>query len=171
MHRAQEKLNELEGLEVRIDRSLELRYVGQSFEINVSLPENPDNAINKNDIMAKFHVLHEELYGYSDTAEPIELVNVRISAFAVNPKPSLVRRESQVKKEIDIQTADILSPVEKVRETYQIVHRADMKPGDGFQGPCLMLSQNSTALIPKGWVGSIDTDGTIQLKKGEPFSH
>ncbi len=167
MHRAQEKLNELEGLEVRIDRSLELRYVGQSFEINVSLPENPDNAINKNDIMAKFHVLHEELYGYSDTAEPIELVNVRISAFAVNPKPSLVRRESQVKKEIDIQTADILSPVEKVRETYQIVHRADMKPGDGFQGPCLMLSQNSTALIPKGWVGSMDTDGTIQLEKGE----
>ena len=167
MHRAQEKLNELEGLEVRIDRSLELRYVGQSFEINVSLPENPDNAINKNDIMEQFHVLHEELYGYSDTAEPIELVNVRISAFAVNPKPSLVRRESQVKKEIDIQTADILSPVEKVRETYQIIHRADIKPGDGFQGPFLMLSQNSTALVPKGWVGSMDTDGTIQLERGD----
>ena len=165
--KAQEKLDELGNLKVRIDRSLELRYVGQSFEINVSLPESPDGAINQVGIVEQFHKLHEELYGYSDVAEPVELVNVRISAFAINPKPSLVRRKSHKKKEIGIQTAEILSPVEKTRETYPIIHRADMNPGDGFQGPCLILSQNSTALVPKGWIGSMDTDGTIQLEKGD----
>jgi N-methylhydantoinase A len=167
MQRAREKLDELEDLEVRIDRSLELRYVGQSFEINVPLPENPDDAIDKSGIIEQFHKLHEELYGYSDIAEPVELVNVRISAFAVNPKPSLVRRESHKRKEIGIQMAEILSTVEKVRETYSIMHRADMNPGDRFEGPRLILSQNSTALVPKSWIGSMDADGTIQLKKGE----
>jgi N-methylhydantoinase A len=167
MQRAREKLDELKDLQVRIDRSLELRYVGQSFEINVTLPEHSDDAINKSSIIETFHKLHEELYGYSDIAEPVELVNARISAFAINPKPSLVRRESHTRKEIGIQTADILSPVEKVRETYAITHRADMNPGDRFEGPCLILSQNSTALVPKGWIGTMDEDGTIQLKKGE----
>jgi N-methylhydantoinase A len=166
MNQARGKVRELRGLTVRIDRSLDLRYVGQSFEINVPLPEDSDGALNKDEILEHFHGLHEENYGYCDSNEPVELVNLRISCFAFTPKPTLVGGEMSMEMESDTQSASILSPGRKVRETYEILHRAQVKQGDKIQSPCLVLSQNSTALVLKGWNGLMDENGTIQLEKG-----
>ena len=167
MNQARGKVRELPGLTVKIDRSLDLRYVGQSFEINVPLPEDSDGALNKDEIMKHFHGLHEETYGYCDPNEPVELVNLRISCFAFTPKPTLVGGEMNMEMESEAQSASILSPGRKVRETYEILHRAQVKQGDKIQGPCLVLSQNSTALVLKGWNGLMDENGTIQLEKGD----
>ncbi|MBW1963179.1 MAG: hydantoinase/oxoprolinase family protein, partial [Deltaproteobacteria bacterium] len=68
------KFKELPSLENRIDRSVELRYLGQSFEINVPVADKGSSGLNKQDILQRFHRLHEENYGYSDTREPVELV-------------------------------------------------------------------------------------------------
>ena len=57
----------------------DLRYAGQSFELTVAL--GPDLA-------ARFHAAHEERYGYSDAARPLELVAVRTAE--VRPPPSVV---------------------------------------------------------------------------------
>jgi N-methylhydantoinase A len=166
MNQARRKVRELPGLTVRIDRSLDVRYVGQSFEINVPLPENSDATLNKDKILKRFHGLHEETYGYSDSSEPVELVNLRISCFAFTPKPTLVGGEMSKDVASEAQSASILSPGRKVRETYEILHRAQLKQGDKIRGPCLVLSQNSTALVLKGWNGLMDENGTIQLEKG-----
>ena len=166
MEKAQVKLDELPDLNVRIDRSLELRYVGQSFEINVSIPGDPKDAINKTEILEQFHKRHEDSYGYSDVNEPVELVNVRISCFALTPKPKLVRGSVDIEKKSDTRTASILTSGKKEREIYQIIDRAELEPGEKIEGPCLILSQNSTGLVLNGWSGSMDEDGTIQLVKG-----
>jgi N-methylhydantoinase A len=122
--------------------------------------------LSKDEILEHFHGLHEENYGYCDSNEPVELVNLRISCFAFTPKPTLVGGEMSMEMESDTQSARILSPGRKVRETYEILHRAQVKQGDKIQGPCLVLSQNSTALVLKGWNGLMDENGTIQLEKG-----
>ena len=166
-NQARMKVRELPGLTVRIDRSLDLRYVGQSFEINVPLPEDSDGALKKDEILEHFHGLHEEHYGYCDSHEPVELVNLRISCFALTPKPTLVGGEMSTEMESEVQSASILSPGRKVRETYQILHRAQLKQGDKIRGPCLVLSRNSTALVLTGWNGLMDENGTIQLEKGD----
>ena len=66
----------------------------------------------------------------------------------------------------DQKTTSILTPGKKARELYHILDRTGMKTGDKIHGPCLILSQNSTALVPEGWNGLLDEDGTIQLVKG-----
>ena len=58
---------------------VDLRYRGQSFELTVSLEQNPAEA---------FHRAHEERYGYADRDRPIELVAVRSAE--VTPGPELV---------------------------------------------------------------------------------
>lgn len=164
--RARTKIEELPDLQIRFDRSLELRYVGQSFEINVPISGDADAALDKDDVLERFHRMHDESYGYSDAAEPVELVNLRVSCFALTPKPNLVRGKHGAAGRADIETTDILTPGRKSRQEYRIIDRFDLGAGTEIEGPCLILSQNSTALVPDGWNGTMDGDGTIQLVKG-----
>jgi len=164
--KAQVKLDEISGLPVRMDRSLELRYVGQSFEINVPVDGRPEAGIDKGKVLAHFHRLHEELYGYSDPKEPVELVNLRVSAFAFTPKPRRVHDRAMAGKPAQAQTTAILTPGKAERERYRVLDRSELQPGQPLSGPCLILSQNSTALVPAGWGGVMDPDGTLQLVKG-----
>jgi len=167
MEKAGPKLAELTGLEIRIDRLLELRYVGQSFEINVPIESASIKGLRKKDILERFHQLHEDKYGYCDANEPVELVNARISCFALTPKPKLRHAGASVSISNGLQRASILTPGKNKRETYQVIDRAGMRPGEKIKGPCLILSRNSTALVPGGWNGVMDNDGTIRLgKKG-----
>ena len=69
---------------VRIDRAVDLRYVGQSFEIPVQVDAG---RYDKAEMLERFHRLHDESYGFSDTNEPVELVNVRLTAFGETPRP------------------------------------------------------------------------------------
>jgi len=161
------KFKELPSLENRIDRSVELRYLGQSFEINVPVADKGSSGLNKQDILQRFHRLHEENYGYSDTREPVELVNVRISCFAMTPKPKLARSRYEPFQISNAETADILAPGKRVRISHAVIDRAQLKPKERFFGPCLILSRNSTTLVSDGWSGSMDEDGTIELLKGD----
>ena len=166
MQRAREKLEELPDLPVRFDRSLELRYVGQSFEINVPISGEAEAAFHKPDVLDRFHKMHEESYGYSDLDEPVELVNLRVSCFALTPKPKLMRGNPDTGSRSEHETKAILTPGKKRREPYHVFHRNDLRPGDKIEGPCIILSQNSTALVPDHWNGAMDQDGTIELVKG-----
>jgi len=69
-----------EADELTADGEADLRYLGQSFELTVPLG---------GDLAGAFHGAHEERYGYSDPARPIELVAVRTAE--VRPGPAIDR--------------------------------------------------------------------------------
>src|SRR5258708_2490811 len=69
----------------RLERSADLRYLGQSYELNVPW--------RGRDCAKPFHVEHRKIYGYSDAARGIEIVTVRVKATIRVKKPS-IRRES-----------------------------------------------------------------------------
>jgi N-methylhydantoinase A len=166
MARASAKMQDLPAWNRKVERFLDLRYVGQSFEINVPLNPHAEDRVCKEEAIEQFHRLHEELYGYCDRKEPVELVNLRLSCFALSPKPKLVSKGGAIEETRTDGVAHILSPTEKQKEEYTFVDKASLKTSEKVNGPCIVLSQNSTAIIPKGWQGPIDENGTIILEKG-----
>src|SRR5215469_3140239 len=62
-----------------IECSLDMRYQGQGYEINVPLTPNFND---------EFHQRHERLYGYSNPSRLTELVNVRVNATGITQKPA-----------------------------------------------------------------------------------
>jgi N-methylhydantoinase A len=60
-----------------ITASLDMRYAGQSYDINI--PLHPDYA-------ALFHQAHHDLYGYHLESQPIEIVNLRVNAIGHKPE-------------------------------------------------------------------------------------
>jgi N-methylhydantoinase A len=61
---------------VTILRSVEVRYVGQSYELEVPISEPLDAAVIGR-IEAAFHARHERVYGHSHPGGEVELVNLR----------------------------------------------------------------------------------------------
>ncbi len=124
---------------LRFERSVDLRYVGQGYELEV--PMQPD-------FEATFHELHEQRYGYSDPERPTEVVNVRLRVVAPTQKPTL---ESQPLTESDLGVA-VLGDHEMVfdREPHRarLIDRDQLQPGSSFDGPALVVEYSTTTVVP-----------------------
>lgn len=160
---ARQRLEALPVRGLRLDASLDLRYVGQSFDINVPVAEGP---IRKEEILERFHRLHEGSYGYCDPSEPVELVNVRLSAFGLTPKPTPRAAETPSGGGSGAMGTRLIpdfaggSPLE-----YRLFDRSRLRCGDSLSGPAIVADSNSTAILLPGWSGRVDAHGSILLER------
>ena len=87
---------------IRLEASVDLRYVGQAYEITVPVAV-ADQLVGGADghedescdgrswaFIPAFHAAHERMYGYADPKRPVELVNVRVRGIGLTRKPDLV---------------------------------------------------------------------------------
>jgi N-methylhydantoinase A len=65
----------------RMERSLDLRYAGQAFELSVPLPAGPPSPAA---LARDFHARHLATYGHADPEGTVELVNVRLAAYGIH---------------------------------------------------------------------------------------
>lgn len=146
------------GGDIEISWSADLRYEGQSWELNTPIPRS-DRLRPKDlrDIVSGFHALHHQVYSYSEPNEVVEFVNVRVRVKGRNPSVSLPRIE-----EVPFVPEDVWK---HERDVYfdpggwiptPIFEREDLDAGSRISGPCLIEETISTALIPPGFHGIVD---------------
>jgi N-methylhydantoinase A len=149
----------------RLDRSLDLRYRGQAFELNVPAGEGALEH-GRESLEAAFHRRHLAAYGHANEAGAIELVNARLTAWGVVDTPALDRYRSET-RHLD----------EALRETRRvwfagaegpcpIWERERLPAGAAFAGPAIVEEFGATTVIPPGWRGGLDPHGNIRLERG-----
>jgi N-methylhydantoinase A len=149
----------------RFERSVDARYVRQSYELPVPVGAPPFTGSTLDDIAAAFHERHRQTYGHDNRSEPVQLVNVRLSA--IGEIPAL---------RISDKTADDAGPPQKSRRSLwfreteaieaDILDRARMPAGFTAAGPAVIESLESTILIRPGWQARMDDDGFVILTRG-----
>ena len=72
-------------------RSMEMRYLGQEYTVTVPVPSRLDTQDTLGEVRGRFDDAYELRYGHSAPTEPIQLVNLRVSALGAVPKPELAR--------------------------------------------------------------------------------
>jgi N-methylhydantoinase A/oxoprolinase/acetone carboxylase beta subunit len=134
-----------------ITLSVDVRYVGQSFEI--TLPLGPD-------YRAQFDDRHGSTYGYSNPARATEVVNVRVSAVGVTDKPSMPR--SKVRRNHRARPASF-RPGRFTGKNMKVAHHRwdDLRPGAGAPGPAVIAGGEATVVIPPGWRFTVDGFGNV----------
>lgn len=141
--------------DVCFERSADLRYVGQGYELEVPMQE---------ELEAAFHARHDQRYGYSDARRSTELVNVRLRAVALTDKPAL---ESGSVAGEDASAA-ILGAHEMVfageAVDARIVDREAMLPGMALTGPALVVEYSTTTVVPPGVDCRVDGHGNLILE-------
>jgi N-methylhydantoinase A len=135
----------------QIERSADLRYRGQSYELSV-----PWNAPwNAADPTRAFHREHERIYGYATPEREVEVVTLRVRARQRLAKPKLQRTPYG---RGDLETRRVW--LDGSWKTIPVLQRAQV-PSRDHSGPALILDYGSTTLIPPGWKYRNDRAGNL----------
>ena len=138
-----------ESPHAKIERSADLRYRGQSYELNVPW----------SGAVRKFHREHERIYGYAIPDREVEIVTIRVRARTQLPKPRQTRppgrKGSGGRRRVWVSGAWRSVPVLQREQLTSVMRR----------GPALVLDYGSTTLIPQGWRFQLDRAGNLLCSK------
>lgn len=145
-----------EGLdkdELQIHCSLDLRYQGQSYSLNLpwygDIPE----------VTSAYHRLHELRYGHVMPELEVELVNLRVQLAGPEPRIPLQFVTSD----------EIAGPEQRqlygIEEAVTIYARSQLRVGQQIKGPALISEKVSSSYIASGWVCTVHSGGSLQLSR------
>jgi N-methylhydantoinase A len=135
-------------------RSLDMRYAGQSYELNV-----PGTA----DALEAFHRLHRQRYGYADPARAVEVVTARVRGIGRTARPDLAVGETSGE---DPSAARIGEKAVLFREgpaPTGLYRREALRPGNRIVGPAVVGEYTATTLIPPGFTARVDGFGNLRI--------
>src|SRR5262249_40025998 len=111
---------------------------------------------------ASFHDLHRRAYGHDNRAEPVEIVNLRVTASGSMP-PLVIRQRPATAGSDAIKARRCAFFRGRGAVETVVYERACMPAGLAVGGPAVIESLESTPLVPPGWRASMDGDGFLRL--------
>jgi N-methylhydantoinase A len=151
----------------RMQRTADLRYVGQAFEVRVPVADGELDRAAVEQACQEFHASHRTLYGYdfaNDPRQAVEWVNLRVSGIGPIRRPDIVALPPK-----DGGTERAVTGSRRVffddwidTPTY---NRPDLAPGDVVSGPAIIEEFGSTVPVHPGFAVTVDTYGNLLLTK------
>ncbi|WP_394730616.1 hydantoinase/oxoprolinase family protein [Altererythrobacter sp. GH1-8] len=141
-------------------RSVDLRYQGQEYSINVPIEQGDDVA----GILKRFHALYERRYGHSQPDSETEIISLRLAATGSFEHGGATAFKPEA-GEPQVGTRDVIFDGETHRTP--IVKRARLTPGNPISSPAIVEEESATTVVPPGYTISIDTFGNMLVSAGE----
>ena len=142
--------------------SADMRYRGQSFEIDTLLPTDSIESGDVAALEAAFHREHERLYEHADEDAPIQVINLRLVVVGEPPKPKLHPLEAAAGDPQPVQTVEIYA--DGARHQAAIYQRRDLRAGHRFQGPAVIAQDDCTTCVLGGFSAVVDGHGNLILE-------
>ena len=150
----------------RLERSADLRYQHQSFELTCVLGEGPLTPERLRDLVQTFHREHRRLYTYDIPSATVELVNLRVTALGRLPEraaPTASRRGGDAasartgEKSVHFMGRGFVACA--------VYARARLAPGMTFPGPAIVDQPDTTVLVAPGFHARVDESLSIILER------
>jgi N-methylhydantoinase A len=147
--------------EARLLPSAEMRYRGQSFEIEVPLRAEWLAAGDLAAMAEAFHAEHERIYGHADRAAPIQAIALRMVIAGAVPAPRFPEQPQATDEVTPVGEATVF--LDGVRHRAPLYRRDALRRGHRIAGPCIVLQEDTTSCIPPGLAGEVDRFGNLSL--------
>ena len=138
----------------QLERSLDMRYVGQSHEISVTTPTG--------DWAASFNEAHARRYGYRQPQSAVEAVCARLKATGILPSVELepIRQGgADINQAVISQTEVWLNSQQST--TLPVLDRSKLLAGNQISGGAVIVQLDATTLIPPDWTAVVDHSGHL----------
>jgi N-methylhydantoinase A len=152
------------GLQECLESAIDMRYVGQNFELATPVPQGQE--LPPSDwLRSAFLEAHQRKYGHHDPAAAIEIVNARLSA-----------RKTRASAKLTTSAPAQYSPAANSRGTRPVwfgadqptettfIDRADLVPGTALDGPLVVTQFDATTLVPPGSRLLLGECGSLQIE-------
>jgi len=148
--------------EARLVWTADMRYRGQSYEI--------ETLVNRADIAsgalaplgAAFHREHERVYDHADPDAPVQIVNLRLVVSGSVPKPEFTESPAASGPPSPLGEAEVY--LDGQTRTAQIFARADLAPGHSFSGMAIITQDDCTTIVPPGQRVRVDGWGNLLIE-------
>jgi N-methylhydantoinase A len=135
-------------------RSVDMNYVGQSFEVNVPLPERRAD-VTLDEVTRRFHERHAAIYAHADPRAPTRVMTARLQIVGVTPKPVM----GQIAHSSSVLSDEVSTrPVFENNRAWdvRVYQRQSLKAGDRLEGPVIVEQYDTTTYVPHEFAISVD---------------
>jgi N-methylhydantoinase A len=140
----------------RHQRSLAMRYRGQSFELEV----NETGA----SVEAAFHRVHRERYGYAQEQSQVEIVSARLRSFGLVEKLPVQKIRSRKRRGEEDPGGHAVAYVSGGRARVAVYRRDELNGGVRLKTPCIVTEYSATTLIPEDAEVIVDQFGNLIIQ-------
>ena len=141
-------------------RTADVRYFGQAFEVRVPVPEGPIDRGVLDEVARRFHAEHRALYGYdfsADASQQVEWVNLRTSGIGPIQRPEIMRHETADRTTSrGGPTRPVCFHADDEYVDTPVLWRPDLPPGHSVAGPVIIEEFGSTVPVHPGFTARID---------------
>ena len=154
-----------ETQEIQIERTLQMRFVGQGAETDLSIETQPFGSWSLEDIRSRFDSVYQKLYGRTYPDTPVEFVTFKVRASLPEREfriPPLKRTKGSM---ADCQKGERLafSAISKDFIPHKVYDRFKLFPGAQFDGPAIIEEKESTIIVGEDARAEVDEFGFIWI--------
>lgn len=135
----------LDGAKVTFQRSADMRYRKQGFDIRVPLPDGELGPESLDEIVAAFERVYKELYGHTIPDTPIDVMSWRV--VASGPRPDLKLPENMASGDNPLKGERTIFVPENGMVSVPVYNRYLLPAGQSLQGPAIIEERESTVVI------------------------
>jgi N-methylhydantoinase A len=156
------KADGFSAAQMRLRKSANMHYQGQTFELTVPVPEGPLDAAALADLAEAFGQEHERTYGHrAGPEEPVEIVNIQVVGQGVPDHPRVPDKLSPLRRDdagrLPARQA-YFGPQTGWLET-PVLRRADLVTA--HEGPCIIEEYDATCVLPPRARAVLDAYGNV----------
>ena len=144
--------------DITIEKSVDLRYEGQSYELTVPLAGETLTPEVLDDTLDRFHDRHAQLYGYSMDTEPVEIITLR-AAGQVETPPLTSHHGAQTGEAVQAEREVYFQGIGFTNTP--IYRRSLLTTDHQLSGPAIIEEPGCTSLLPPGTTAKISKHGNI----------
>jgi N-methylhydantoinase A/oxoprolinase/acetone carboxylase beta subunit len=161
--------------QIVLKRICDCRYAGQGYELRVEAPEGEINQAWVDQVIQRFHEVHEREYASEFPDQEVIAINIRIIGIGIVSNSNVLQREAAPSSSTS--THDLTE--QEVHPVYFWIHdqlmllgtsfyrREDIPLGSTITGPVIITQNDSTTLIPPRASAFFDNHGNIIIDMKE----
>jgi N-methylhydantoinase A len=142
----------------RLLRTVDMRYMGQNYELPVPLPDGPVTSKTLDALAKGFEEAHQRMYGFLAENEPVQLVTFRLEATGLVSKATLKAHPPEgpdaghaIRERREVWLAESRDFV-----SCPVYAREDLKVGNRFAGPAIVEQMDATTVVLPGMTARVD---------------
>lgn len=151
----------------KFTRIAECRYLGQGFELRVDVPDGPFTAETAAEVARRFFATHRTEYGHAFDDQPVQVVTLRVIGTSSSDTlrlPTLEKGGRNNPSEAALYARPTTFDDGQTIQTPRF-DRMKLKAGDTVTGPAVIVQQNSTTIVPPGFVAQVMRLGDLVISR------
>lgn len=142
----------------RLQRTIDMRYAGQNYELPIPLPEGQITAKTLDLLAQGFADAHQRMYGFLADNEPVQLVTFRLEATGLVSKATLKAHPpaGEDARHAIRESREVWFAESRVFVACPVYAREELKSGNRFMGPAIVEQMDATTVVLPGMTAQVD---------------